>query len=551
MVRAGTATACCSEVIIMYEVELTESYFPAQGGEPGHLMTVGEMLRQTAEAHPDRVALKELHDDGSIGRAWTYAEFLRDAERLGRALTTRHDEGARVTVYAGNLPEWLILEYACALAGVVLVTANPAYQARELRYVIEQSDSEAVYFVESFRGNPLADIVAEVCDQLPGVKLRIDLNDHDALFAGEQEGVARSPGPLDPAQIQYTSGTTGFPKGAVLHHQGIVQNAYDGLSRIGIEPGDVVLHHMPLFHCMGCAILGCGSFALGATIVLAKMFDPELVVRAIEQERVRFIIGVPTMILAMIDAADRLGVDVSSVERILSGGAMVAPELCRQAQRTFGAPIQITYGQTEASPIVSMVWYDDTVEDQTQRIGQPIPHVEVSIRDTTTNEVMPIGEQGEICVRGYLVMTGYHENAEATAAAIDADRWLHTGDLGTMDARGYLKVTGRVKEMIIRGGENLFPAEIENTMLEHEAIADCAVVGVPDERLGEQVACFMRPSGDARPTDAELKAFARARMAPQKTPVFWRWVDAWPLTGSGKVRKFKLREMFERGELDT
>ncbi len=182
-----------------------------------------------------------------------------------------------------------------------------------------------------------------------------------------------------------------------------------------------------------------------------------------------------------------------------------------------------------------------------QRIGQPAPHVEASIRDTSTNEVVPIGEQGEICVRGYLVMTGYHANPQATAEAIDADGWLHTGDLGTMDDRGYLTVTGRVKEMIIRGGENLFPAEIENVMLEHDAVADCAVVGVPDERFGEQVACFMRSIGARRPSDAELKAFARDRMAPQKTPVFWVWVDEWPLTGSGKIRKFQLREMFERG----
>jgi fatty-acyl-CoA synthase len=530
----------------VYDVDLAESYFPAQGGEPQHLMTVGQMLRRSADEHPHRPALKELLDDGSIGRTWTYAEFLHDAERLARALSTRHATGARVALYAGNMPEWMLLEYACALAGLTLVTANPAYQPRELAYLLEQSGSEAIYYVDSFRGNPLGDIVAQVSEQLPALGDRIELTDHDALFAGENDGVLRDPRPGDPAQIQYTSGTTGFPKGAVLHHQGIVQNALDGLTRIGIRPGDVVMHHMPLFHCMGCGILGCGAFALGATTVLARMFDPELVVRAIERERVRFIIGVPTMILAMIDVAERLGADVGSVERILSGGAMVSPDLCRRAQSTFGAPIQITYGQTEASPIVSMAWYDDTLEDLTSTIGQPIPHVDVSIRDPLSNEVMAVGAQGEICVRGYLVMLGYHENPEATASAIDNDGWLHTGDLGTMDTRGYLRVTGRVKEMIIRGGENLFPAEIENTILEHHAIAECAVVGIPDELLGEQVACFMRASGDVRPSDDELKAFARARIAPQKTPVYWAWVDEWPLTGSGKIQKFKLREMYEK-----
>jgi fatty-acyl-CoA synthase len=229
----------------------------------------------------------------------------------------------------------------------------------------------------------------------------------------------------------------------------------------------------------------------------------------------------------------------------MSGGSMVAPELCRQSQATFGAAVQIVYGQTEASPLITLAWHDDSVEDLTQTIGQPVPHIEVSIRDPGSNEVAPIGGQGEICARGYLVMLGYNDNPEATAAAIDAEGWLHTGDLGTMDARGYLTITGRVKEMIIRGGENLFPAEIENAMLEHDAIAEVAVVGIPDDTWGEQVACFMRASGTERPSDADLKAFIRERLAPHKTPVYWVWVDEWPLTGSGKIQKFKLREAFE------
>ncbi len=528
----------------MYELDLTTSWFPAQGDSPDSLLSIGDMLRRSVERHGERTLLKELLDDGSVGRTWTYSEFLHDAERLGRALSWRHARDARVTLYASNCPEWLIFEYACALAGVTLVTANPAYQPRELAYVVEQSASEAIYFVASFRGNPMGDIVTEVASQVPGVRHCIDITDADALYEGQNEGGLRSPRPDEPAQILYTSGTTGFPKGAVLHHQGVVQNGYDGLSRIGIRPGDVVLHHMPLFHCMGCGILGLGAVSLGATIVLAAQFDPEVMVQAIEREGVRFLTGVPTMLQGMIDAAERSGADVSSVERILSGGAMVAPELCRQADSVFGASIQITYGQTEASPIVSMAWHDDSLADLTGTIGQPAPHVEVSIRDTTTSEVLPIGAQGEICVRGYLVMMGYNANPEATAETIDSEGWLHTGDLGTMDARGYLKVTGRVKEMIIRGGENLFPAEIENTLLEHDAIAEVAVVGVPDERLGEQVACFMRPAGEVRPSDVELKAFARDRISPQKTPAFWVWVDEWPLTGSGKIRKFQLRDAF-------
>jgi fatty-acyl-CoA synthase len=532
------------EEAVVYHVTLSKSYFPAQDGEPDRLSTIGDMLRRSAADAPDRPALKELGIDGTIGRTWTYAELLHDAERLGRALASRHPEGARVAVYANNLPEWVLLELGCALAGVTLVTVNPAYQPRELRYVLEQSRSEAIYYVAEFRGNPMQQIADSVCDDLPAVRHRILLTDPDALFAGEDEGELRDPAPGDPVQIQYTSGTTGFPKGAVLHHQGLVQNGYDAMVRAGCEAGDVFVHHMPLFHTTGCAILVCGGLGVGATMLLAPVFDPQMVVEVVARERARFILGVPTMLVALLDAARRTGADMSSVERIMSGGAMVAPELCRQCREVFGAPVQIVYGQTESSPVITQAWYDDTDTDLTQTIGQPVPHTDVSIRDPQTNEALPVGAQGEICARGYLIMLGYNDNPDATAAAIDRDGWLHTGDLGTMDARGYLTITGRVKEMIIRGGENLFPAEIENAMLEHDAIAECAVVGIPDEKWGEQVACFMRPAGDDRPDDASLKAFIRERLAPQKTPQFWIWVEEWPLTGSGKIQKFKLREAF-------
>jgi fatty-acyl-CoA synthase len=252
--------------------------------------------------------------------------------------------------------------------------------------------------------------------------------------------------------------------------------------------------------------------------------------------------------VALIEEVEKTGRDMSSVQRIMSGGSMVAPELCRKAQAVLGAPIQIVYGQTETSPVITQAWFEDSLEDLTQTIGQPGPHTEVSIRNPQTNQVLPVGEQGEICARGYLVMKGYNDNPEATAATIDADNWLHTGDLGRMDARGYVKITGRVKEMIIRGGENLFPAEIENALLEHPVIEEIAVVGIADEKWGEQVACFMRASGADKPDPGELKAFVRERLSPQKTPAFWVWVEEWPLTGSGKIRKFKLKEAFEKGE---
>jgi len=532
----------------MYRVSLTQSYFPAVGDEAVEKLTIGDMLRRRAEAHADTFALKALGYDGAIGRTWTYAELLKDSKRLGRALASRHAPGARIAVYANNLPEWVLLEFASGMAGLVLVTVNPAYQKRELKYVLEQSRSEAIYYVEEFRGSPMKAIADEVCAELPAVHHRILLTDHAALFDGEDRGVLPEVAPGDVTQIQYTSGTTGFPKGALLHHHGLVQNAHDVMVRFGLGAGDVFLHQMPLFHTTGCAVCVLGSIDAGATILLAPIFDPVMIVRVIERERPGFLLGVPTMLVALVDEAVRSGRDVSSFQRIMSGGAMVAPDLLNRAQATFGTMVEIVYGQTESSPVITMVWKDDDIADLTGTIGQPLPNMDVAILDPKSSAVAPIGEQGEICTRGYHVMTGYNDNPEATAKAIDADGWLHTGDLGRMDSRGYVTITGRVKEMIIRGGENLFPAEIENAMLEHADVGEVAVVGVPCPVYGEQVACFMRPSGSRRPDPAELKAFIRERLSPQKTPKHWLWVEQWPLTGSGKIQKFKLAEQFAAGE---
>lgn len=532
----------------MYTVNLTDSYFPAQGGEEPAPLTIGSMLRESAAKYGDQFALKELGYDGEIGRTWTYTELLRDAERLGRALANRHKEGARIAAYAHNIPEWVLLELACGLAGVILVTVNPAYQKRELKFVLEQSRSEAIYYVTDFRGNPMRDIADAVCDEIAAIKHRILLTDHAALFAGEDAGELRNPKPRDPVQIQYTSGTTGFPKGALLHHHGLIRNGLDSMARGGAKAGDTLVHHLPLFHTTGCAILVLGGFGAGCTLLLAPMFDPSMIVRVMEREKSRFILGVPTMLVAIIEEVRRTGADMSAVERIMSGGSMVAPQLCRDAQDVLGAPIQIVYGQTETSPVLTQTWYEDTLEDLTETIGQPVPYTEISIRHPQTNAVMPVGEQGEICARAYSVMLGYNDNPEATNAAIDSEGWLHTGDLGRMDARGYLKITGRVKEMIIRGGENLFPAEIENALLEHEGIDEIAVVGIPDDKWGEQVACFFRSNSEAEISPAELKAFVRERLAAQKTPTFWIRVNDWPLTGSGKIQKFKLTEGFVAGE---
>jgi fatty-acyl-CoA synthase len=535
----------------MRDAQLSESFFPALPAASGGRITIGEMLARQAKARPDQAALKELLADGARGRQWTFAALHEDVRRLACALSSRHDKGARIAVWANNIPEWLLLEYASAMAGLTLVTVNPAFQARELKYVLEQSRAEALYYVREFRGNPMAKIADQVCADVPAIARRVLLDDHRALFDGEDRGVLPEVSPDDPCQIQYTSGTTGFPKGAVLHHWGLLKNGVDSMARGGLCAGDSFVHAMPLFHTTGCAILALGGPATGATMLLAPLFDPAMIIRVIERERPRFLLGVPTMIVALIEEAEKSGRDVKSIERVMSGGSMVAPELVKKARDVFGSTIQIVYGQTEASPVITQTCHDDAFEDLCGTIGRPLPDVDVSIRDVNSNRVLPLGEQGEICARGYLVMHGYNDNPDATAKAIDCEGWLHTGDLGRMDARGFVTITGRVKEMIIRGGENLFPAEIENALLEHDAIAEIAVVGVPDEKWGEQVACFMRARGAERPSPAELKAFVRQRLAAQKTPAYWIWVEAWPLTGSGKIQKFRLAEGFARGEYEA
>lgn len=534
----------------MYKLNLTEAYFPAQA-EPGYCeRTIEAVLREQVEARPDAMALRELLADGSVGREWTYAQLLTDAERCARALASRHMAGARIAIMGGNCPEWVLIELGAALAGLTIVTVNPSFTPREVRYVLEQSGSEAVYYQPHVRGSALRPIVDEASAGTAASAFIIDIEDAGELFAGEGDGELRATKPHDVVMIQYTSGTTGFPKGVLLHQHGLVQSNYDLFVRWNVEPGKTVMCPFPLFHTAGSSVCVMGTFSRGACLLLVSVFDPVAVAKAIEREKPEMLGGVPTMIYAVIEAARATGTDVSCLETVVAGGAMVQPELNRAAQATFGVPILIVYGQTETYPAITAAWPTDSGALLVETIGQPIAHIEVSIRSPGDNSVCGIEEQGEICMRGYNQMAGYNDNPEATAETIDKDGWLHTGDLGTMAANGYLKITGRVKEMIIRGGENLFPAEIEAALLEHPALAEVAVAGVPDEKWGEIVVAFMRPAeGFERPGDDELKAFIRERLSPQKTPAHWVWMKEFPLTGSGKIQKFQLAEDFANGEL--
>lgn len=529
----------------MYSLELTESYCPAQLDQPLIESTVGSVLREAAARTPQAPALHEVDSNGELARLWTYAELLEDSERLAHALLTRYQPGERVAVWAPNTPEWVIVEFAFALAGLVLVTVNPGYQPRELKYVLEQSRSAGLFLINEYRGNPMGRIAAEVVADIPAIREVVNMDDHAALFreAGPL-GPLPQVRPRDKVQIQYTSGTTGFPKGVVLHHHGITNNARHGFDRMGMDHGAAILVIMPLFHTGGCGIAVLGGVQFGCRMILPRQFEPQKANALIESEGVIGMMGVPTMLIAMLEADTAIPRNFASVRFAGSGGSMVPPELIRQIMDRLGCAFYTVYGQTEASPLLTQTRPNDPLDDILHTVGQAMPQTELSIRDPQSNAVVPVDVVGEICARGYSLMLGYNDNPEATAATIDAEGWLHTGDLGTMDSRGFVKVTGRVKEMIIRGGENLFPAEIENILLEHDDIAEVAVVGVPDPKFGEAVAAFVRLSAGARFDPAALVAHCRSNMAAQKTPTHWIEVSEWPLTGSGKIQKFALRDQW-------
>ncbi len=534
----------------MYDVRLAKAHFPAQFDQFLIDKTVADVLRDAAAHAPDAPALTEITLSGVLGRTWTYGELLADTKRLARALSTRYAPGERIVVWAPNAPEWVLLEYASALAGVTLVTANPAFQARELAYVLKQSRAAGLFLTREHRGNPMAEIAAEAAAEAPALREVIDIEDADALYArGDWPEAVRTVTPRDEAQLQYTSGTTGFPKGARLHHMGIVTNAAHFMQRAGLAEGDVVANYLPLFHAAGCCLRVLGAAVYRGHMLLFRVFDPDAVLDHIECQRIGVLSGPPTMLTAMLEAQDVRPRDLSSVRVAVGGASMVPPELVRRTCSSFGCGFQVLYGQTEASPMIAQHHLDDDPETVANTVGQPLPRVEVSIRRVEDTSVADLDETGEICVRGYSVMLGYNADPEATAKTIDAEGWLHTGDLGTMDAHGYIRVTGRVKEMIIRGGENLFPAEIEKCLLEHPAVTDVAVVGLPDEKWGEIVAAVVVPAPEATADPRELRAHCRSRLAPMKTPMVWLRAESFPRTGMGKVRKFALRDAWRAGDL--
>jgi fatty-acyl-CoA synthase len=530
----------------MYDVNLTTSHFPAQNDAEIRDITVGDLLREIAAENQHSVAMVDIADNGDCGQTWTYAELLAQAQHLAEALTSRFEAGEKVVVWAPNIPQWIFMEYACGLAGLVLVTANPSFQVSELKYVLEQSGAVALFMVDEFRGNPMAEIAHQAISGNTALREVVNLENEDALYAiGERPAVLPDVQPDDAAQIQYTSGTTGFPKGAVLSHKNLVNNARLFCMRKQVGPHSVWANFMPLFHTAGCATGALGCLQAACKMLLIKRFDADVFARLIEEQGVTTCFAVPTMLFNLLDSLEKIPRDMSSLEVITTGGAPVPPDLVRRVRDRLGCHLLSAFGQTEHSPMICLNPVEATLEQIVETAGQPLPWTEVSIRSPEDNQALPLGDVGEICARSYAVMIGYNDNPEATAAAIDRDGWLHTGDLGTMDAQGFVRVTGRVKDMIIRGGENHFPAEIEAVLVTHRQVAQVAVVGIPDKKWGEVIAAFIL--SDQSLDLVDLRTHCRAHLSAQKTPSIWVHVQNFPLTGSGKVQKFAIRDKFLAG----
>ena len=384
----------------------------------------------------------------------------------------------------------------------------------------------------------------EVRPEVPGLREVVYFTDW-AEFLATAPAQAALPDvrPDDIAQIQYTSGTTGFPKGAELHHRGLTNNARFYAERIALQPGEVYVNPMPLFHTAGCGMGVLGAVQSLAVDVPVLAFDPALVLELLEAERAVMFGGVPTMMIAMLGHPDIDRRDLSSLRAAVSGGSPVPAGLVREVEARLGVRFSIVFGTTECSPLVTQVKLDDSDLDRAETLGTPLPQTEVMIADALGP--VPVGQSGELCARGYLVMRGYHDAPEATAAAIDSEGWYHTGDLASLDGRGYLRIEGRIKDMIIRGGENIYPREIEDVLFGHPAVAEAVVIGVPDETWGEVVAAYVRPvPGQPAPPPEQLRAYCREHLAPYKTPQHWVFVEALPMTASGKIQKYKLREDF-------
>lgn len=520
--------------------------------------TIGENFDRTCARFPYQDALV----DRPSGRRWTYEDIHREVSAVALALLRRGiTAGDRVGIWAPSSPEWYLLQYATAKVGAVLVPINPAYRRHELQYVLDHAGIRMLVSARRFKSSDYVAMIEAVLPNTPSVEdvVYLDSADWDELMADGQAALATDPTPLavardtlsmdDAINIQYTSGTTGFPKGATLSHHAVLNNGYFIGELLGYTERDRVCVPVPFNHCFGMVIGNLACTTHGATVVIpARSFEPVATLQAIDAEKCTSLLGVPTMFIAELAVPDFARYDVSHLRTGAMGGAPCPVEVMKQVIEKMGmTEIAVCYGMTETSPISMLTRRQDSLDKRVTTVGRVLPHLEVKIVDPVTGTLVPRGTPGEFCTRGYSVMKGYWNAPEETAESLDAARWMHSGDIGVMDDDGYVSITGRMKDMVIRGGENIYPREIEEFLYSHPDVLDAQVIGVPDAKYGEELMAWLKLRDGAPPLDAAaLKDFCQGKLAHFKIPRYVRIVEQFPMTVTGKIRKVEMREMSKR-----
>ncbi|MFB0636151.1 AMP-binding protein [Bacillus rugosus] len=530
--------------------------------------TIGRLLEQTAETYPDQEAV--VYPDRNI--RYTYAQFDSLCRQTAKGLMRMGiEKGDHVAIWASNIPEWLAVQFATAKIGAVLVTVNTNYQAHELDYLLKQSDAAALIVMDSYRGTSYTDIVKSLIPELqeaepgqlkseryPFLKTLLYIGDKrlpgmyhwddteilaKTVTDAELEARMNSLEKDDVINMQYTSGTTGFPKGVMLTHFNVINNAANIAECMALTSQDRMCIPVPFFHCFGCVLGVLACVSVGAAMIPVQEFDPVTVLKTVEKEKCTALHGVPTMFIAELHHPDFDAYDLSTLRTGIMAGSPCPSEVMKAVIEKMGMKdITIAYGQTEASPVITQTRAHDSFIRRVETTGRALPHAEVKIVEPGTCQEVQRGVQGELCTRGYHVMKGYYKNKEATKKAINADGWLFTGDLAVMDKDGYCRITGRLKDMLIRGGENIYPREIEEFLYRHPDILDVQVVGVPDAKFGEEAAAWIKLKDGKSASPEELKAYCKGKIARHKIPRYVIFTDEYPMTASGKIQKYKLRE---------